>query len=364
MQYNHKIYINNREISVNKPTYFIADIASNHDGDLERAKALIYLAKEAGADAAKFQHFLAPKIVSDYGFKSLNKQISHQARWDKSVFEIYKQYECNREWTEELVKTAKQADIDFLTTPYDKDAINLIDPFVSAYKIGSGDITWTDFLEFIAKKNKPVFLATGASDMTDVERSVNSILKHNKKLVLMQCNTNYTGDINNLKYVNLRVLQTFSIKYPNMVLGLSDHTPGHSSVLGAIVLGSRVIEKHFTDDNNRKGPDHAFSMSHKSWKEMINCSRELEMALGDEIKRIEPNEYETVILQQRCLRVKENLKVGKKIQKEDLEFLRPAPEGSIKPYDLDLAVGKTLAVSKNAGDALYYSDLEVQYAKR
>ena len=107
MRYHSEFTINNRSISIDAPTYFIADVASNHDGDLERAKSLIYTAKEAGADAVKFQHFKAEKIVSDYGFKHLGGKASHQADWKKSVFETFRDYECHRQWTDELVKTAK-----------------------------------------------------------------------------------------------------------------------------------------------------------------------------------------------------------------------------------------------------------------
>jgi len=358
MRYDEVMYINGREISIDTPTYFIADIASNHDGDIERAKDLIMLAKEAGADAVKFQHFKADKIVSDYGFKNLGTKMSHQASWDKSVFEIYKQHECNRDWTEELAKTAKSVKIDFLTTPYDIEAVELLDQYIPAYKIGSGDVTWIDFIEKIAQNNKPIILATGASNMDDVERAVDAILKHNPQLVLLQCNTNYTGNSENFKYINLKVLQTFAIRYPDMVLGLSDHTPLHATVLGAIALGARVIEKHFTDDNMREGPDHAFSMNPETWREMIERSRELELALGNGIKRIEPNETDTAVVQRRCLRLVHNINAGDKIKENDLESLRPAPRGAIEPYEISKVVGKTLAVSKSTGDALFENDFK------
>lgn len=358
MRYNNVMYINGREISIDSPTYFIADIASNHDGDIERAKNLIWLAKEAGADAVKFQHFKANKIVSDYGFKNLGTKISHQASWDKSVFEIYEQHECDRDWTEELAKTAKCAKIDLLTTPYDIEAVELLDEYIPAYKIGSGDITWIDFIEIVAKKNKPVILATGASNIDDVERAVDATLKHNPQLVLLQCNTNYTGTTDNFEHINLKVLQTFTIRYPNMIIGLSDHTPLHATVLGAIALGARVIEKHFTDDNTREGPDHAFSMNPNTWKEMIERSRELELSLGNGIKRIEQNEMDTVIVQRRCLRLVRNINAGGKIEMSDLESLRPAPKGALEPYKISKIVGKTLAISKLAGDALFENDFQ------
>jgi N-acetylneuraminate synthase len=357
MNYDSIVFINGREIAADRPVYFIADIASNHDGNLERAKNLIRLAKDAGADAVKFQHFKANKIVSDYGFRNLGMQISHQSSWKKSVFEIYKQYECNREWSEELALTAKEAGIDFMTTPYDEEAITLLDHFIPAYKIGSGDITWTDFIETIAKKGKPVILATGASVMEDVIRAVQAIIRHNRQIILLQCNTNYTGSTDNFRYSNLKVLQSFAITFPDMLLGLSDHTPSHSAVLGAIALGARVIEKHFTDDNNREGPDHSFSMNPITWREMIQRSRELELALGDGIKRIEQNELDTVVIQRRCLRVVRDMQTGDRIVLNDVEALRPAPKSSLPPYRLNDILGKILTVPKRAGDALYMSDL-------
>lgn len=322
---------------------------------MNRAKELIWVAKEAGADAAKFQHFKAEKIVSDVGFQNL--KIGHQKDWNTSVYEIYKKYECNREWTEELIQTAKKADIDFLTTPYDIEAIHIMKDRVPAFKIGSGDITWLSFIENIAQINKPVLLATGASSKCDVDRAVVAIRKYNNQIVLMQCNTNYTVSPEKMKYVNLNVLNLYSEYYPDVVLGLSDHTSGHATVLGAIALGARVIEKHLTDDNEREGPDHSFSMNPITWREMMNHSRELEAALGDGIKRIEKNEEETSVIQRRCLRFTRDMNIGEIITEEDVESLRPAPEGSLPPYRLEEILGKPMTVSKKNGEAVSISDV-------
>lgn len=357
MRYNASFMIGQREISINSPVYFIADIASNHDADLEKAKELIWLAKAGGADAVKFQHFLADEIVSDYGFAHLGQQIGHQAQWKKSIYAVYKEYECKRSWNEELATTAKKAEIDFLTTPYDFDAIEGIDAYVPAYKIGSGDITWLAFISYVARKNKPVFIATGAAEMIEVQRAVDAILENNLDIVLMQCNTNYTGSLENFKYINLNVLQSFKTCYPNMILGLSDHTPGHSTVLGAIALGARVIEKHFTSHNDLPGPDHAFSMNPISWKDMVDRSRELELSLGTGVKNIEENEKETVILQRRCLRLRHDMQRGEILQKKDLQCLRPAPIGTISPYQIDLVLGKALLIDKKRGEELRNQDI-------
>ena len=155
--------VQGKKIGTNHPTYFIADIAANHDKDIERAKDLIYLAAEAGADAAKFQHFKAETIVSDHGFKSLSSQQSHQAKWKGSVFDVYKSASVNLDWTETLKETCEKAGIPFFTTPYALDLVDYIDSYVPAYKIGSGDITWLEMIQHIASKQKPYFLATGAA---------------------------------------------------------------------------------------------------------------------------------------------------------------------------------------------------------
>lgn len=349
--------IDGKQIGEKFPTYFIADIAANHDGDIERAKELIYLAKNSGADAAKFQHFKAETIVSDLGFKLLGEQQSHQASWKKPVIEVYRDASVSTDWTLTLKETCDKAGITFFTSPYDFDLVDHIDPFVPAYKIGSGDITWLEIIEKIAQKGKPYIIATGASTLDDVLLAVNAGLSINSQVVLMQCNTNYTGDIENLRFVNLNVLKTYRSMFPNMILGLSDHTPGHSSVLGAVALGAKVIEKHFTDDNLRNGPDHKFSMNPNEWSEMVKRTRELEAALGSGVKKVEPNEKETVVIQRRSIRVSNDLKKGHIISREDLTILRPAPIDALNPSEINYIIGKKLLNNKKTGAHITKKDI-------
>lgn len=354
-----QFYINEKQIGNSFPTYFIADIAANHDGDLNRAKDLIRRAKDAGADAAKFQHFRAETIVSKEGFEAMGSKVAHQSKWRKPVFEIYKRASVPWEWTQELYDTCNKVGIDFFTSPYDLDMIDLLDPFVPAYKIGSGDITWLEIIRKMGSKNKPVLLAAGASTLVDVQRAMSVLLDECKvPTLLMQCNTNYTGSLENLRHVRLKVLHTFQAMFPGIPVGLSDHTPGHATVLGAIALGACVIEKHFTDDTQREGPDHAFSMDPASWRVMIDRSRELEAALGDGNKKIEDNEKDTVIVQRRCIRAASDLPVGKTIERSDLTVLRPAPPNSIPPYDLPLVVGRVITKSVLSGETLFREHLQ------
>jgi len=355
---NPEISIQDRRIGLSHPTYFVADIASNHDGDLQRAKDLIFLATQAGADAAKFQHFNAHTIVSDRGFRDLRSKQSHQAMWEKSVYEVYKDASLRLDWTPELSRTCKEAGIHFFTSPYSFEIVDAVDRYIVAYKIGSGDITWHGIIEHIAKKDKPVMLATGASNMLDVQRAVDVLLQHTKDIVLMQCNTNYTGSLDNLKHVQLNVLKTYQAMYPSLILGLSDHTPDYTTVLGAITLGARVIEKHFTDDNNRKGPDHGFSINPTGWKEMVERSRELEAALGTGVKKEEENERETIVLQRRAIRAKHDLQAGHRLLETELEVLRPCPRDGLEPYYLDEIVGRALKDNVTEGQYITWSHLK------
>lgn len=341
--------IGGRTVGDGQPTYFIADVAANHDGELGRAIELIHLSARAGADAAKFQHFKAEEIVSDRGFRDLGGQKSHQASWKKSVVEVYRDASVPWDWTPELKKACVAAKIDFFSAPYDFGAVDMLDPYVEVYKIGSGDITWIEMLRHVARKRKPVLLSTGAADIADVQRAVDAIREINTELAILQCNTNYTGSLENLRYVNLNVLSTYRTVFPDVVLGLSDHTPGHATVLGSVALGGRVVEKHFTDDVKRVGPDHGFSMDPASWRDMVDRTRELEAALGGADKRVVENERETVVLQRRALRAARDLPAGTVITRELIDVLRPAPLDGIFPYEIGRVIGKRLRADLKAG---------------
>ena len=349
--------IGNKLVGEKHPTYFIADIAANHDGSLERAKYLIRLAKQAGADAAKFQNFRAPEIVSDYGFRSLGGQQSHQSKWSKSVFEVYQGASIPFEWTPELKAVCDEVGLDYFSAPYDFAAIDMLDAYVPVYKIGSGEVTWPEALERVAAKGKPVILATGASNIGEVQQAVQAVLKINPQLALLQCNTNYTASLDNFMHVHLNVLKTYHLMYPDLVLGLSDHTPGHASVLGAIALGGRIIEKHFTDDKTREGPDHAFAMDPDDWAEMVINARQLERALGSADKFVAENEQETVVLQRRCLRAAREIRAGETLTREMISVLRPAPASAIMPYDIQKVIGLKALEDLPAGKELSWAAL-------
>jgi sialic acid synthase SpsE len=353
-----QIRVGQRVIGDMTPTYFIADIGANHDGDLERALNLIRLAARSGADAAKFQHFRAETIVSSVGFAQLGTKLSHQRLWEKDVFDVYRDAALPYEWTERLAQECAYEGIDFLSTPYDAEAIEVIFPFVDAFKIGSGDITWWDHLEAVARRGKPVILGCGASTMREVVDAVEIISRHNVNLALLQCNTNYEGADENLRFLNLRVVQTFSSAFPDVIVGLSDHTQELEPVLGAVALGARIVERHFTDDTGRKGPDHSFAMSPDAWSRMVEAVRTLELGLGDGLKKVEANEQESVRIQRRSLRFHRKLPRGHVLSREDLVALRPAPSDSLPPSAIDSMIGRRLKFSVSPGDLATWEDTE------
>jgi len=352
-----EIQIGSHTIGENHPTYFIADIAANHDGDLERAIMLIRMAKDAGADAAKFQNFRAPQIVSDYGFSNMGGQVSHQASWKKSVFQVYQDASIPFEWTPILKGACDQVGIDYFSSPYDFSATDMLDAYVPAYKIGSGEIDWLEALEHMARKGKPVIIATGASTIGEVQRAVHTILAINPQLVLMQCNTNYTASLGNFDHIHLRVLNTYRAMFPDVILGLSDHTPGLATVLGAVTLGARMVEKHFTDDNDRVGPDHKFAMNPASWADMVDRTRELERAMGSGDKFVAGNEADTVVVQRRCLRAARDIKAGETLTREMIDVLRPATLGAILPPHIPEVVGTRALADIPKGKELRWTDL-------
>lgn len=338
------------------PAYFIAEIGSNFDQDKQRAFDLIALAQESGAQAVKFQHYTAKSLVSDKGFSSVGKSLSHQSDWKDSVYKIYDKASLQQEWTKELAAYSKQLGIEFFTSPYSQDLATYVCDHVNLFKIGSGDISYTDLISHIASMGKPILMATGAASMEDVTRAVAVTEEQGAELVLMQCNTNYTGKEENKRYLNLAVLNTFKKKFPNAVIGLSDHMPDDEIAIAAVAMGAKVIERHFTDDTTRDGPDHAFSLTPTTWRVMVDKVRDLEVMLGDGVKRVEGNEVDTIIAQRRSICLKHDIPAGHKISVDDLDYLRPFPANAFSPHEKDQVIGRVAKRSMVLGSVFTQSD--------
>ena len=316
-------------------TYFIAEIGANHDGKLDRALKLIQLAAESGASAVKFQHYKADTLASKVGFD----QLQSLAHYSDNPHSVFRRYEVPWGWTPVLADVCRTYKVDFLSTPYDLDAVDHLDPYVKMFKIGSGDSTYHELIKHAASKGKDLCIATGASSFYDIDQVVKLVPMNT--VTLMQCNTNYDVDQNKGRHANLEVIRELYGYYPKAV-GYSDHTLDYVTALGAVALGATVIEKHFTDDRTGESPDHPFAVEPPQFRDMVSAVRRLEAAMGDGVKTIEDNEKETVVLQRRCLRAARDMEVGTVLTADDLVALRPAPAGSFKPYEEALLLGRTL----------------------
>lgn len=348
-----EIKIGNKVVGIKYPTYIIAEIGANFDGSIEKAKKLCLAAKESGADCAKFQTFTAEKIVSDTGFKRMTLHGVHGS-WGRSVYDVFKDVEFPHTWHKEISDYCKEIGIDFSSSPYDKDAVDLccsLDvPFI---KIGSGDITWLAMLEYIAKKGKPIMLATGDATISEIDEAVRTILSTgNNQLILMQCVTNYPSK---LESANIRVLESYQKMY-NILTGYSDHSLGSVVSLGAVTLGARVIEKHFTLDKTLKGPDHPHSMEPEEFKFMVKSIRELEKSLGTSFKQVVEEESETVFVQRRGLCAKKDIVEGEAIKSDDIDVLRPAL--GIAPKFEKIVIGKIVKKNIRKGEPIYWEDIQ------
>ncbi len=345
-----EIKIGKRRIGFGHPTYIIAEIGANFDGNINKAKNLIKAAKECGADCAKFQTFKSEWIVSDAGFALMELKGVH-GTWGKSVGQVFKEVEFPREWHYELKDYCTNIGIDFSTAPYDFEAVDLCEqldlPFI---KIGSGEITWLEMIKHIASKNKPVFLATGDATLSEIDEAVRTIEETgNKNLVLMQCITNYPSKIES---ANINVIKSYQRAF-DILTGYSDHSPGSVVALGSVALGAVVIEKHFTLNKTDKGPDHPHSMDTNEFKEMVDNIRELETALGTTRKFVVEEESETVIVQRRGLYAKRNIKAGEALSADDIDVLRPAL--GIYPKYKECIIGKTAKIDIKSGQPLFWN---------
>ena len=346
-----QIKIGNKMVGHGHPTYLIAEIGANFDKSLEKAKLLCKAAKDSGADCAKFQTFSTPKILSEVGFSKMKLQGIHGS-WGRTVSEVFKDAEFPREWHHEVRDYCIEIGIDFSTSPYDIEAVNLCEkldvPFI---KIGSGDITWLEMLEFIAIKGKPMILATGDASLAEIDEAVHTIeATGNRNLILMQCITNYPSKIDN---ANVNVLKTYQSAF-DILTGYSDHSPRPVVAMASVVLGGCVIEKHFTLNKADKGPDHPHSMTPIEFRLMTDYIREVERAMGSTRKEVVDEESETLYVQRRGLYASRFIPSGKIIEADDIVVLRPAL--GVPPKFKSIIVGKTSNEDIESGSPIYWEN--------
>lgn len=310
----------NRCIGGNEACFIIAEAGINHNGDINIAKKMIDAAKESGVDAVKFQTFKAEEFISDksetYTYKSQGKEIT------ESMYEMFKRYEFKKEEWIEISEYCKKKDILFLSTPQNPSDLDFLLDIVDLpiIKVGADDLTNLDLMSYYASKGKPMIISAGMAYISEIEDAVETIRKqNNEKLMILHCISSYPAEA---EEVNLKKMLTIAQAF-EVVVGFSDHTMGSTASIGAVTLGAKIIEKHFTLDKNMEGPDHWFSSDISELKELVDNIRYIESALGS--SRVVPTnrEIETRKIGRRSIVASKNLKKGHVIKAEDLDYKRP-----------------------------------------
>jgi len=330
-----EINIGNRKIGGNRPVFIIAEAGINHNGDINLAKKLIDVAKEAGTDAVKFQSFFADEELTIGAPKA-----EYQKRATKkgeSYYTMIKKLEFSKNQHRVLMKYAKERNIIFLSTPSDEKSANLLQELgVPAFKIGSNDITTLPMLKHIAKFGKPMIVSTGMATLEEIKEAVEAIKSvGNKKIVLLQCTSSYPAKF---EEANLNVIKTLKNTF-HVPVGYSDHTLGIEAPITAAALGANIIEKHFTLDKNLPGPDHKMSLEPDELKKMVISIRKVKKMLGSPVKKPLKSEMQMRRITRKSIAARVDIPKGSKITEEMLAFKRPGT--GIPPKFVDMIIGKT-----------------------
>lgn len=314
--------------------FIIAEAGVNHNGRLSLAFQLVDAAKKAGCDAIKFQTFKTEKLVCQ-DTKLTGYQKKNMGGNGFSQFNMLKKLELSFNDFKRIKKHCDQKKILFLSTPFDEESAGmLLNLKVKLFKLGSGELTNTPFLKFVASFKKPILLSTGMGSSSEVKAAVRAIYQSgNKNLVILHCVTDYPTRVED---VNLRAIKTLKEQF-SVPVGFSDHTLGIEMPVAAVVLGAVVIEKHLTLDKNMPGPDHKASLNPTEFSEMVKAIRNIEKAMGDGVKRPAARERQYIPLVRKSLVSSRLILKGEPIAKEDIIIKRPGY--GIQPKDISKVIG-------------------------
>jgi sialic acid synthase SpsE len=348
------ITLGKRKISSSSRPYIIAEIGVNHECSMPEAIKMIEEAKEGGADAAKFQSYKAEKLAS----------LNASAYWDTDKEQTLSQHALFRKYDKfnsqdyhTLAEHCKRVGIDFISTPFDNEAVDYLDPLVTFFKISSSDITNYPLLRKIASKNKPVILSTGASSITEIKGAVNELFKKGcSNIALLHCILNYPTEESN---VNLNMITGLQKEFPELIVGYSDHSMPDESMFvltSAYLKGARILEKHFTRNKKLPGNDHYHSMDLNDLQILKNNLNRLYNLEGSFSKNYLPSEEISRINARRSLVIKSDIEAGTVISEDILTFKRPA--SGISPKNLEKVIGRVVNKRLKFDHILTWGDLK------
>jgi N-acetylneuraminate synthase len=321
-----KIMLGQRAVGDGAPCFVIAEAGSNHNGSLAQARQLIDVAATAGADAVKFQTFRAAKLYTR------SAGTSDYLALDRPIYDIIADMEMPYEWIPELADHCRRRAVQFLSSAFDEESVDRVDPFVTGFKIASYEMNHLPLVRHVAAKGKPMIVSTGTADLAEVATTVAALrATGNDQLVLLQCTASYPAPIASL---NLRAIQTFTATF-GVPAGLSDHSADPLvGPLAAVALGASVIEKHFTLSRELSGPDHRFAVEPDELGLMIRKIRDVESALGSGTKDVHPVERELRAFARRSIFATRAIARGEKFSRENVAVLRCGKlVGALQPDD-------------------------------
>lgn len=355
MMNTKKIRIGNKYIGEKEPVFIVAELGVNHLGDIETAKKMILKAKDCGVDAVKLQSFVTDEFVSDknlkYTYKSQGKEVT------ETQYKMFKRYELSKEAQKELFDFAREQAIIIFSTPQDStfrmvdwlcgDEINM--PII---KVGSDDLNNLPLLSYYANKKKPMIISTGMATIDEVEDAVKTIeAQGNQEIVILKCTSQYPTNPEECNLLQIKTLQQGFDK----IIGYSDHTQGSTAAVISVILGAKVIEKHFTLSKKMAGPDHWFSADPEELKLLVKEIREAEKMLGRSRLVLSETEKKMKAIARRSIFAKNDIKKGEVIKEKDLEMGRPGD--GLAPKYLPFVVGRTVKRDLKKGEKINLEDL-------
>lgn len=318
-------------------TFIIAEAGVNHNGKLETALKMVEIAASSGADAVKFQTFKADKMISRFADKAAYQK--RTTRSDESQLDMVRHLELNSDAHIKIITCCEQNNIEFLSTPFDLESIDLLDRLgLKRIKIPSGDITNLPYLKKIGALNKKLIMSSGMADLGEIEDALNVLIESGTQLgsiTVLHCNTEYPTPFED---VNLHAMLTIKAAFPGINVGYSDHTLGIEIPIAAVAMGAMTIEKHFTLDKNMEGPDHRASLEPDELKSMVHAIRNIEKSLGSGIKKPSPSEIKNLSIARKSIVAAKDIREGETYTEENLTAKRPGM--GISPMRWDEVIGR------------------------
>ena len=333
----------------NKKTFVIAEIGVNHNGSVELAKKMIKSASECGVDAVKFQTFNSESLVTENaktaGYQEKNTN-------ENSQLKMLKKLELTFDNFKELKEYALKNNVMFISSPFDFKSVDLLEKLdVPLYKLGSGELTNFELIDYVQKTDKPLIISTGMATLDEIKET-HDYIENKNNLIILHCITGYPTSF---EEANLNFIKTLQNEF-DVPIGFSDHSLGIELPIAAVALGACVVEKHFTLDKNLEGPDHKASLNPKEFKAMVDAIRNVEVAMGDGVRKFSDNEEEIKKVARKSIVLNNNVKKGTILKRDMLSIKRPGT--GIAPKNINKILGKIVIKDLNVNHVLKWDDLE------